>query len=270
MTMPPPKIVLLLVEGESDSTLLVPSLQGLIARHVEGAPFRCDVTVVNRYPVRDTWFTPNKDVRTLVRNRVREHIAQRNGAYRKRDVTHIIQVIDLDGAFIPHDHVVENRSLSHIEYDVDRIIVPDRGWHCGSMAEKRRSVDSLRGLSEIDGIPYRLFFVSRNLEHAFDDDPNVRNLAEKNDIASAHAIQFEQDPNMFRAMLALQYARHLAEARFAAVDGMALEQAYKLISQEGWLWDESWRNVLCADSLLSLHAGSNLACIPDFIHTVCR
>lgn len=61
MTMPPPKIVLLLVEGESDSTLLVPSLQGLIACHVEGAPFRCDVTVVNRYPVRDTWFTSPKE-----------------------------------------------------------------------------------------------------------------------------------------------------------------------------------------------------------------
>ena len=268
MRSPQPRIVLLLVEGESDSTLLAPSLERLIACHVEGAPFRCDVTVVNQYPVRDTWFTPGKDVRTLVRNRVREHISQKNGAYRKRDVIRIIQVIDLDGAFIPHDRVFEDRLLSHVEYGSDRISVPNRARHCELMAEKRRNVDSLRGLSNIDNIPYRLFFVSRNLEHAFAADPDVRDLAEKNDLASARAIQFARDPDLFRAMLVLQYAQHLAEARFSTVNAMTLRQAHTVIEQEGLLWNESWKNVLCSNSLLSLHAGSNLACIPDFIHNV--
>lgn len=148
------RIVLLLVEGVSDAMLLTPSFDALsptlnMPHQTQGEPLRCDVTTVSLFPgnARSNGLNPRDNAPTMVRKTVRERIARAD--YTKADVACIVQLVDLDGAFIPSDRIFEDRSCEHIVYGEDGITVHDRSQRLQLCAHKRRNVNALRGMTEV-------------------------------------------------------------------------------------------------------------------------
>lgn len=250
------RIVLLLVEGESDATLLTPSFNALfptlnMPHQTHGEPLRCDVTTVSLYPddARFTGLDPRDNAPTMVRKTVRERIARAD--YAKADVACVVQLIDLDGAFIPSDCIIEDRNCERIVYGEHDITVHDKSQRLQLCAHKRRNVNALRGMTEIMNVPYRLFYVSRNLEHAFADLRGTVSTTRKNQTAARLAATFVRDPDIFKDILTRLYALHRNEAGTAEVS-----------------WKTSWDDVMKHGSLLSLHRGSNLLFLPGFVREI--
>lgn len=117
-----PNVILMLVEGSSDETLLAPAFNALLDSTIaDSDSFRCDVTTPSLFPnnAREAGLLVANDVREVVRDKVKYHLDRSD--YRKADYSHITQVIDLDGAFVPNDLVIEDSSIPRIQYGADAI-----------------------------------------------------------------------------------------------------------------------------------------------------
>ncbi|KFI63200.1 hypothetical protein [Bifidobacterium cuniculi] len=256
-----PNIVLMLVEGESDSTLLVPSFQALFDERdatpemrapkgwrVWGSEFRCNVATLSMFPqnARNAGLLVNADVRAVVRDRVKSYILDSD--IRKRSYAYVVQVIDLDGAFIPDGQVLQG-SHDKVEYSDTTIAVRNPECQRKIMHAKRDAIRSLMGLESVEGIPYRLFYVSRNLEHAFLGDAHDFETAQKQINAAKLAVRFSNSPQEFQRILDALYVMHGGDRQ---------------LEDDGDSWYRSWKYVM-EQPAASLGRGSNLAMLPKFV-----
>lgn len=246
-------IVLMLLEGESDERLLVPAFSALIRQRnartrTESELMRCDVTTIKKFTEGTRLFDlpPGSDSRQVVRKAVNTHIshAREEGRYKRRDVSRIVQVIDLDGAFSPAENVMEQPNLSHVAYDEQCIYTPNAAKQIDTMRVKREGVRSLHSLNDIDGIPYRLFYVARNLEHAFSGIIGNVSQRDKARQAAILARRYADNPDEFAQTLKALYVLHHGNEQME--------------------WNETWTRVF-QDPMLSLARGSNLMLLPRFL-----
>lgn len=107
----------------------------------------------------------------------------------KQDIYRIIQLTDLDGAFIPDSQVIYNASYKHPYYtekDIQTAYVqniPQRNHR------KAGNINALLECSTILGIPYNLYFMSCNLDHVLYNRNNV-DSSEKLTLAEEFADRF--------------------------------------------------------------------------------
>ena len=90
-------------------------------------------------------------------------------------------------------------------------------------------------------IPYRLFYVSRNLEHAFRGRTDNLDAQHKQSGAIKLADRFTRDPNLFSTTL----------------------QSLRRIHGNPATWEESWRYAM--QDFHSLERGSNLAFVEPYL-----
>lgn len=191
------KVILFLVEGSSELTALVQPFARYYEEkaRVEGEALRCDVTTISLF--RSAPLKVCKDVKETVRSFVLDVIDTKR-LYRWEDLDRVIQIVDLDGAFVPDEAVVENSALSGVWYGAQEIECPD-----ASLMRKRNAVKSAalrklvasrtltyRGRS----VPYAAYFMSRNLEHALFGVKAELDDAMKRRLAEAFARDCEADP----------------------------------------------------------------------------
>lgn len=256
--MPKRKLVLLLVEGESDSRLLTPSIARLLRnRPVEGAPFRCDVlpAVIHPKEYREkTGKYPRQDIVETITEFVNGFLDPNHSDYQWSDLSHIVHVIDLDGTFIPDRLVRSFPGLPGPVYHRDGIDVPDAGRFLENRMVRRASIGRLIDVPYLTHaerprkreVPYRLFFVGRNLEDAFADEAGSGlSDRDKERLAYRKAMQFTTNP--------LGFEQRLVKLNEAC--GMPRD------------WRDSWRYVMDRGSCHSLERCSNLYWIGDFIAT---
>lgn len=199
------KVILFLVEGTSELTALVgPFSQYFTDRsRVEGASFYCDVTTVSSFPKNAT-FAVKRDVRETIRQFVLDQI-ERKRQYRWEDIDQFFHIVDLDGAFISPDKVIQNDSIDRVTYGPDSIECSNRD----SIIE-RNNVKSTALVKLINtpfltykkrSVPYRVFFMSRNLEHALFGIERDLTDEEKERLSQAFALKCEQDASVLSSML---------------------------------------------------------------------
>lgn len=88
------------------------------------------------------------------------------------DIWQIVQIFDIDGAYIDDSHIVQGES-TEIVYSTENIScksiqkVKDRNQH------KRELMDYLLTCNDIKGIPYRCYYLSSNLDHALYNKLNL-------------------------------------------------------------------------------------------------
>lgn len=160
-----------LVEGTSEQDAMVtPFSQYLKEKvRVEGEAFYCDVTTVSMFPKSARTFVVRSNVKETVRTFVLDQI-ERKHTYTWQDLAQIVHIVDTDGAFIPDDRVLANEELNGIAYYADHI----EHAHPADIIErnyvKAAAIRTLAFAGELvyrrRAVPYRLFFMSRNLEHA--------------------------------------------------------------------------------------------------------
>lgn len=97
--------------------------------------------------------------------------------YYEKDISEIIQIVDLDGVYIPDCAVIEN-------IDCEKFIYNDDGIVCNSIdnaiyrnRRKREVIDKLASMSSIKikskTVKYSLYFFSSNLDHFIHNNANL-------------------------------------------------------------------------------------------------
>mgnify|MGYP000844465358 CR=1 FL=1 len=235
------RVVLILVEGPSDENALLEPMQAALDLAADGASpearslaFHCDVTTVLPFTW-ETSFTVKERVRDTVRQFVIDRIATRH-EYEWTDLDRIIHIVDLDGAFIPNERIVEGR-CEGFTYGCDSIIAKNISEVIDRNARKSDAMLELAGTRELKhrkrAVPYSVYFMSRNLEHALYGSAREFSDEEKKRLSAAFGKKYRNDPKGFIELL---------QSEEVKVPGDTVK--------ETWCYAQQSTN--------SLHRGSNL------------
>lgn len=166
------KVILFLVEGFSDKTALENIIRSLVAEE----------KVI--FAVMNGDITSNRTTKTdNVLKRVAEQAKECLAKYKilKTDVVQIIHLVDADGVFIPDSHI-KNGDTEHFRYTQDEIIA----GNCAVVKErnerKATMLQKLEKTGKLFGIPYRVYFMSCNLDHVL---YNIQNLDDEEKVEYA-------------------------------------------------------------------------------------
>lgn len=187
------KVVLFLVEGITDKIAL-----GLIlSKLVESEQVHFELT--------DGDITGRDDVSTTnVKKKVWQHVNNflEKKRYRKQDLQQVIHLIDTDGAFVPDPVVISaSDSEEKTHYSLDNIFAKN----CQALIKrnhlKQDSVGCLHTTTKIGGVPYQIFYFSRNLEHALHNQIEELSTSQKKSLSEALEDEYYENPEGFVQLL---------------------------------------------------------------------
>lgn len=204
-----PNFVVFLVEGESDQIALETPLSELIfekypdyevrfllqqrlvnndGEEVEDNEDEDDYIEEDEYTyggdITTSSFVTPENIVIKIENRFIKPATKAEGLYPKR-IAKIIQIVDMDGAFLPESCVIplaaERASLEKPFYDGENGVIETRNIE--SIRErntrKRKNIEHLLSLSSTGikigtrTIPYEIYFFSSNLDHVINNDANL-------------------------------------------------------------------------------------------------
>ena len=95
-----------------------------------------------------------------------------------RDINQVVQIVDVDGCFVPDDRVVQApQDQVGVVYRDDCILASDVKSIIRRNAQKQANIRKLISLSEIKAdskvVPYQVYFFSSNLDHFLHGDANL-------------------------------------------------------------------------------------------------
>lgn len=188
------KLILVIVEGQTDAEALQMYLRDVFTdQKVAVAITRGDVTTENG--------ADRSNIRSRVGDVVKRYLAG-NRFLKADDLLRVIHLVDTDGAFVPEDAVTEDASLTKPVYSESGIAT---GSKRGIEARNRQKSKALQALvktkSVLETVPYRVFFMSCNLEHVLHDRMNCT-ADEKEMLAIEFAERYSEDAEAFKAFIA--------------------------------------------------------------------
>ncbi len=149
------------------------------------------------------------------------------------EIQEIVQIVDLDGAFIPSEHIFRGEN-PWFEYSDEGIFTKNVDGARGRNKKKQESLNKLVfDVKKIDNIPYSIYFVSCNMDHVLFDQRSLT-PRQKEEMANQFWLQCEKYPNI------------LDETVFK--DGVATEKSY----------EESWKEIQQDNKSIERHTNVNL------------
>ena len=154
--MPRKKIVFVIVEGPSDEEALGVLLNRIYdSRAVYVQVMHCDIT---------TELDVNAgNVIAKIGDVVRKYAGR---TFKSGDFSRIIHITDMDGAFIPDSAVVEDAEAIKPIYSITEIRTRSKSAIENRNLRKRECLNRLSSASRIWGVPYQIYYMSCNLDHA--------------------------------------------------------------------------------------------------------
>ncbi len=113
--------------------------------------------------------------------------------YKATDFKQIIHIVDMDGVYIPDDHVIEQKTAANVRYASEGIYTSDVDGIIARNKVKSDILYKLRTCGNIRKIPYRVYYMSCNLDHVLYDKRNSTDEAKEND---AYAFAKKYKGNM--------------------------------------------------------------------------
>ena len=172
--MPRKKIVFVIVEGPSDEETL-----GVLLNRIYDSNFvyihvmHCDITTeMNVNP---------GNVVAKIGDLVKKYAGR---TFKSADFCQIIHITDTDGAFIPNDAILEDESAIKPFYSETNIKTHSKIGIENRTQRKRENLNRLSSTSEIWNIPYRIYYMSCNLDHTLYGKMNSTDDEKKNDAFS--------------------------------------------------------------------------------------
>ena len=183
------KVVFVLVEGRSDMISLRHAFEAAYPKKkVIVSPYNGDIT---------TDGAPN---RINIEERIYAELWESLKVYclDYDDVAVIIHVVDIDGAYIEDERIIENRSMKKTQYNSGKrtIVARDKYSIERRNQYKRDVVNHLVETEFLFGIPYRIFYMACNLDHVLYNNPNLNN-GEKIAKAKKFAAEYSQNLSAF-------------------------------------------------------------------------
>lgn len=187
------KIVLVIVEGQTDADALQMCLRDVFA----GDEVAVEIT---RGDVTTEIGVDRSNIRSHVGEVVKRYLT-RNHFIRKGDLLRVIHLVDTDGAFVSMSVVTEDKALQGTVYSEDGI---STHWKKGIEARNHQKSKVLQALVKtrcvLDDVPYRVFFMSCNLEHVLHNKMNC-DADEKETLAFKFAKQYLGNVEGFKAFI---------------------------------------------------------------------
>lgn len=216
------KIIFVIVEGPSDEEALGVILnrfydQNAVHVHI----MRKDITSENG-------ITPS-NIFSKIGNEIRQYA--KSNHFNQKHFQEIIHLIDMDGAYVPNERVIEDENAKNPVYAETEIRTCNKAGIEERNQHKRDNIDKLCTCKEIWKVPYRVFYMSCNLDHVLYDKLNSSDEEKETD-----AYRFARQ---YRDNIA-GFVEFIAESDFSVMNG------YK----------ESWEFI--KDDLHSLERYSNL------------
>lgn len=112
--------------------------------------------------------------------------------FKPGDFSRIIHITDMDGAFILNDAVVEDAAAVDLFYSVTEIRTQRKSGIENRNQRKRECLNRLSSVSRIWSVPYQIYYMSCNLDHALYGKLNSTD-DEKEDDAFAFAKKYRDD-----------------------------------------------------------------------------
>lgn len=101
--------------------------------------------------------------------------------YKASDFKQIIHIVDMDGAYISDDDIVEKDDCLDLRYENDGIYTNHKVGIVMRNRQKRDNLYRLRSCGTIWAIPYRVYYMSCNLDHVLYDKRNSSDEDKEND-----------------------------------------------------------------------------------------
>lgn len=181
------KIVLVIVEGVSDDTALGVALNQVYDRdtvHIE--ILHGDITTKVGVMSQNVVSKIGDVVKSLAKAR----------RYKASDFKQIIHLVDTDGVYIPNECIYENQTLDRFYYEDDGIYANSIDRVVRRNEQKRENLYRLRTTGSIWKIPYRVYYMSCNLDHVLHEKRNSSD-EEKEVDAYAFAKRYKGDVKGF-------------------------------------------------------------------------
>lgn len=126
--------------------------------------------------------------------KVNECVKQHMALYslRRTDYKEIIQVADMDGAFVPDSAIVEDKDAYKPIYSEKEIHTNHPEGIIQRNAQKRENINRLTTTSTIGNIPYHIYYMSSNLDHVLYNKLNSTDDEKEND-AHNFAEKYKDD-----------------------------------------------------------------------------
>lgn len=170
------KVVLVIVEGPSDDTALGITLNQIYDRDsVYVHIMHGDITT--RKGVR------SDNIVAKIGDEVRAYAKSKH--YSSKDFKQIIHIVDTDGAYIPEEKVISDLECEKICYESDGIHTSDQQGIVERNKQKIGNLYRLRGTGQIWNVPYRVYYMSCNLDHVLH---NKRNSSDDEKEADAYVF----------------------------------------------------------------------------------
>lgn len=181
------KVILLIVEGPSDSSTLNPILKQIFSENnVRFHIVYGDITIANGI----SSINAVKHVNNCIKQEMQ------TTKYRKQDFIRIIHIIDTDGAFIS-DEDINYADVNEILYNDTSIITSKVDQIKYRNETKRKVVERLYRTGKVNDIPYEIYYFSRNMEHVLHDESGNLTDDEKERKADEFVDTYKNDINSF-------------------------------------------------------------------------
>lgn len=158
------KIVYVIVEGPADDAALYLLFNKLYDKnlvHIEIT--HGDITTKD--------WAGTENIVGRIGNLVKHYAAANH--FKAQDFQEVIHIVDTDGAYIPESAVVEDAFCKDPVYSLTEIRTARPSMICQRNREKREVLSRLIPLKKVWGsIPYRIFYMSSNLDHVLYDKLN--------------------------------------------------------------------------------------------------
>ena len=177
------KIMFVIVEGTSDETALGVILNRIYDKasvyiHI----FHGDITTKRG--------VNNQNIISKIGNIVRRYAKETH--FKQTDFQEIVHICDMDGAYISDDNIIENTTLDKTKYVLTNIETSNIKKIKIRNQQKRENLNRLCVCANIWNIPYRIFYMSCNLDHALYNALNITD-EEKESLAYQFAKKYKND-----------------------------------------------------------------------------
>ena len=206
------KIVFVIVEGPSDDDALEVLLEKLFDSN----------TVFVHITHGDITSDPRVDpaqIRSIIGGIVNTYA--KSNHFTKVHFQEIIHIVDMDGAYIPDDCIVEEPTADKPIYTLTQI--KTRSVHGISVRNerKRQCLDRISTMRDSAGIPYQAYYMSCNLDHVLHNKQNSTDEEKETD-ALSFARRYKDDLDGF--------VRFMSESDFSIISGYV--DSWNFIKQE--------------------------------------
>lgn len=181
------KVIVFIVEGPSDEAALGTIMKEYFSNNeVQFVVVHGDITLDD--------YVSNSDIMKKINEKI-ENVKSRY-RYVENDFLKIIHIVDTDGVYIPDTNII-SKDVDEIQYYEDHIDAKNASAIIERNKQKGSILYKLRKTGKVNGIPYRIYFNSCNLEHVLYGELKNYSDDEKQILSDDFADKYDGKVNEF-------------------------------------------------------------------------